>query len=337
MSPGAGCDAPAAGSTMEDAIRPQRFFRIEYSWPLLVAAMAAPFAVTFADSADAASCQSLRRQMMMFQASREMGQWNRVRRLLESGNCEGAGAPATRARVREPAPSRPTVAPRPVRESRREPKPTARRSGTYRTLCVRSCDGYYFPISFSTSRERIEDDQAACDQACPGTEARIFYHRAISEGPERMVALDGTEYTSLPTAFSYRSKLDPSCSCGSNRSIEHILALTGTGRPPQAADDAPGSAPLPRPRQAPGVDPETLADRAGDFRPQYLSPATAAGLEVADAGIRQVGPGEPSPVTTSPVPNDFDTSLLWADAPGESPRKRDAAPAADATTGSVLR
>ena len=27
-------------------------------------------------------------------------------------------------------------------------------AGTYRTMCVRLCDGYYFPISFTTTRER---------------------------------------------------------------------------------------------------------------------------------------------------------------------------------------
>ena len=28
-------------------------------------------------------------------------------------------------------------------------------SGTYRTVCVRSCDGYYFPISYATTAERF--------------------------------------------------------------------------------------------------------------------------------------------------------------------------------------
>ena len=28
-------------------------------------------------------------------------------------------------------------------------------SGTFRTVCVRTCDGYYFPISYSTSASRF--------------------------------------------------------------------------------------------------------------------------------------------------------------------------------------
>src|SRR4029077_15323662 len=32
-------------------------------------------------------------------------------------------------------------------------------AGTYRTVCVRTCDGYYFPISYSTVPSRFADDE----------------------------------------------------------------------------------------------------------------------------------------------------------------------------------
>src|SRR5712672_174426 len=32
-------------------------------------------------------------------------------------------------------------------------------SGTYRTVCVRTCDGFYFPISFATVPARFPDDE----------------------------------------------------------------------------------------------------------------------------------------------------------------------------------
>ena len=41
-------------------------------------------------------------------------------------------------------------------------------SGTFRTVCVRSCDGYYFPISYSTVQSRFADDQRTCQRECPG-------------------------------------------------------------------------------------------------------------------------------------------------------------------------
>ena len=40
-------------------------------------------------------------------------------------------------------------------------------SSTYRTLCVRTCDGYYFPISFSTVPDRFSEDERTCQRMCP--------------------------------------------------------------------------------------------------------------------------------------------------------------------------
>src|SRR6202140_1086491 len=40
-------------------------------------------------------------------------------------------------------------------------------SGTYRTVCVRTCDGAYFPISFATVPARFPDDEKTCKALCP--------------------------------------------------------------------------------------------------------------------------------------------------------------------------
>jgi hypothetical protein len=38
--------------------------------------------------------------------------------------------------------------------------------GSYRTICVRMCDGYYFPISTSTSRRGFASDEARSQASC---------------------------------------------------------------------------------------------------------------------------------------------------------------------------
>src|SRR5271168_726058 len=43
-------------------------------------------------------------------------------------------------------------------------------AGGYRTLCVRTCDGYYFPISNATSSTRFAEDEQACQKLCPASE-----------------------------------------------------------------------------------------------------------------------------------------------------------------------
>jgi hypothetical protein len=47
--------------------------------------------------------------------------------------------------------------------------------GTYRTLCVRLCDGFHFPVSDSTRRERFSGDAKQCEQRCPAR-SRLFVH-----------------------------------------------------------------------------------------------------------------------------------------------------------------
>ncbi|HLG81641.1 MAG TPA: DUF2865 domain-containing protein [Bradyrhizobium sp.] len=86
-------------------------------------------------------------------------------------------------------------------------------SGTYRTVCVRTCDGGYFPISFATSPARFPDDEKACKALCPATDANLYAYRNPGEDINQAVSINGQPYTALPNAFHYRSEFNPSCSC----------------------------------------------------------------------------------------------------------------------------
>lgn len=85
----------------------------------------------------------------------------------------------------------------------------------YRTVCVRTCDGYFFPISFSTSQDRFRDDEVTCQRMCPASEVQLYAHRnpgedmrqAVSTSPERKL------YTELPTAFKYKTEWSNACVC----------------------------------------------------------------------------------------------------------------------------
>ena len=86
-------------------------------------------------------------------------------------------------------------------------------SGTYRTVCVRSCDGYYFPISFATVPSRFADDERTCKSLCPAAEASLFTYRNPGEDMNQAVSISGQPYSSSPNAFLYRKEFNPSCSC----------------------------------------------------------------------------------------------------------------------------
>lgn len=85
---------------------------------------------------------------------------------------------------------------------------------TYRTICVRSCDGYFFPISFSTLPNHFPRDAEACQQRCPGAE--LYYYQNPGGAVEQAISAKTQQpYTTLKTAFRYRKELVQGCSCRS--------------------------------------------------------------------------------------------------------------------------
>lgn len=97
----------------------------------------------------------------------------------------------------------------------------------YRTLCVRACDGYMFPISFETERFNFTRDQNICSMQCPAGNAELYVHRSYSEWTEQAKSLDGTPLTKHPKAFRYRKKFDPSCSCHRTKARSGIMVIAG--------------------------------------------------------------------------------------------------------------
>jgi hypothetical protein len=187
-----------------------------------------------------------------------------------------------------------------------------RLTGTFRTLCVRSCDGYFFPVAYSSSASDLDRDAAACQAMCPGTAVELYMHRTPDEEPEQMISRAGVPYASLPVAFSYRQPgvvRDPSCSCSASQPRGFTIIggdRSAPGLPPAA--EAVGSIlpmPLPRARPDPATDPETLANRAGgldqaallrlllpyrEARFPVASNAAVSPEEPAERRVRVVGP-----------------------------------------------
>ena len=83
---------------------------------------------------------------------------------------------------------------------------------TYRTMCVRLCDGFYWPVSYATSEERFERDASACANSCGG-QARLFVYRNPGSDIEDMQDLQGRPYRRLSTAFLYRTQYVSDCKC----------------------------------------------------------------------------------------------------------------------------
>lgn len=152
----------------------------------------------------------------------------RINAALDANGCRGATikrVPEREARTREPAETQMNT---------RANTPTNPRAnqgvvingnrisvggltGRFRTMCVRTCDGYYFPISSSSKESEFTRDQNACQSMCPGTHVELHYHRLQGQEAEEMVsAATGLPYRQLPNALRYRqtnASTPPSCGC----------------------------------------------------------------------------------------------------------------------------
>jgi Protein of unknown function (DUF2865) len=77
--------------------------------------------------------------------------------------------------------------------------------------CVRTCDGFYFPLSTATGSDKT--DEAACNQLCPTSETRVFVSQGTADIDDAIARDSGKKYASFANAFSYRKGIDKSCSC----------------------------------------------------------------------------------------------------------------------------
>jgi Protein of unknown function (DUF2865) len=116
--------------------------------------------------------------------------------------------------------------PPPPRLERRE-KPPPRKAtpppATYRTMCVRTCDGFYWPISYSVPHGRAKRDAQQCEKSCPG-KARLFLYRNPGQEIEDMVDLEGRRYSDSPKAFLYRTEYVADCTCRGHPWEEEAMA-----------------------------------------------------------------------------------------------------------------
>jgi Protein of unknown function (DUF2865) len=89
-------------------------------------------------------------------------------------------------------------------------------SAPYSAQCVRTCDGYHFPVHAQGSVSAAD----MCSAFCPGSRTEIYSGNDIAHA----VAADGSRYRDLPTAFLYRKRLVAGCTCNGHNpfGLAHI-------------------------------------------------------------------------------------------------------------------
>jgi hypothetical protein len=153
--------------------------------------------------------------------------------------------------------------------------------GSFRTLCVRTCDGYYYPISFATNPSHFADDEQTCRNTCPAAEVALYSHRT-NEDIRSAATVQGRRYVDLPNAFKYRQTFDPTCSCR---------------RPGQSWADALSQTP-----DRTLVRGDIIVDEKGKQSTPTVAPPTAA-MQSQQQQLQPLPPQAPSPPPPSYNPS----------------------------------
>ncbi len=167
--------------------------------------------------------------------------------------------------------------------------------GTYRTICVRSCDGFYYPVSYSTTPDRFRDDEQTCQRTCPASEVSLYTYHNPGEDVAQAVSLAGQPYSQLPNAFAYRKAMNPACSCRRpGESWNDALKASGPDTsvaPGDVVVTEQNAKRLSQPRIGPDgkpIKPDPKAKTGAGAQAQ--APETPAETDPAKRTVRSVGP-----------------------------------------------
>jgi hypothetical protein len=83
--------------------------------------------------------------------------------------------------------------------------------GSY-AVCVRTCDGSFFPVSYSGAGSRADSLEEVCRALCPNADMAL-YSFPFGGTIEEAVSPSGEPYVNLPNAGKFEKAYDASCSC----------------------------------------------------------------------------------------------------------------------------
>lgn len=161
---------------------------------------------------------------------------------------------------------------------------------TYRTLCVRLCDGYYFPVSFSTLPSHFAQDADVCSSKCAAP-TELYYYPNPGGSVDQSVALKSQEaYTKLKVAFRYRKEFVNGCSC---KEAEYVPA--GGASADKKAEGAAPAGTGPKTSAAPARRADAAQSPAGPAGNSAANLTTGSTTPAAAAAPVQAPAATPPP------------------------------------------
>ncbi|MBI1867885.1 MAG: DUF2865 domain-containing protein [Methylocystis sp.] len=87
-----------------------------------------------------------------------------------------------------------------------------RPQGGSMAICVRACDGGFFPVSYAARRGNLAELADLCKALCPNAETTL-YTRSPYRDVNTAVSIDGAPYADHPNALKFQKTFDPTCAC----------------------------------------------------------------------------------------------------------------------------
>ena len=79
-------------------------------------------------------------------------------------------------------------------------------------ICVRQCDGGFFPVSYSARRANLDELDTLCKALCPNAEVAL-YTKSLWGELDSAVSMRGESYGDHPNALKFQKTLVPACGC----------------------------------------------------------------------------------------------------------------------------
>jgi uncharacterized protein DUF2865 len=89
---------------------------------------------------------------------------------------------------------------------------TQPRVGGGYTICVRTCDGSFFPVSYFGADSRSDTLEQVCRSLCPNADVAL-YSFPFGGTVDEAVSSTGEPYSHLPNAGKFEQSYEPACSC----------------------------------------------------------------------------------------------------------------------------
>jgi len=92
-----------------------------------------------------------------------------------------------------------------------EKGPVQAHAGSY-AVCVRTCDGSFFPVSYSGAGSRADSLEDVCRSLCPNADMAL-YSFPFGGTIEEAASPTGESYANLQNSGKFEKTYDPTCSC----------------------------------------------------------------------------------------------------------------------------